>query len=53
METFLDGYKSYIIGLAMIGMGLVMISQGLTTDGTMLIMAGMGLLGLRDAISKN
>lgn len=49
---FLDGYKSYVIGLASIALGVYMISIGETSNGTLLIAFGMSTMGLRDAINK-
>jgi hypothetical protein len=50
---FLPGYKTYIAGLGLIGLGAYEISQGSMDQGLAHIGQGLGMIGLKAAIAQN
>lgn len=49
---FLAGWKTYISGIGLIGLGLYQISQGNFQEGITSIIAGIGLLSARRALDR-
>ena len=49
---FLDGYKTVLAALGLIGLGVYQMSQGEMELGLQSLMAGVTALGLRHAVSK-
>lgn len=49
---FLPGWKTYIIGVGLIGLGVYQISQGEVTTGLVSITTGFGLLTGRRAVDR-
>jgi hypothetical protein len=49
----LSGYKTYIVGLAMIIYGLYLMAHGQSEQGNKLIMEGLGLMALRAGVKKS
>jgi uncharacterized membrane protein YiaA len=47
----LEGYKTYIAALGLVCLGIYQLTQGETESGIKTIAQGLGLLGLRSAIS--
>ena len=55
IEFLLDlfsGYKSYVAGVGLIGLGLYQISQRQVAEGVASIMAGVGLLAARRSVVR-
>ena len=48
----IDGYKTYIIGLAAIATGMALMKVGFETEGIQLIFLGLGFMGLKSAVNK-
>lgn len=46
MNATLDGFKTVLVGVAALGVGLYFIGQGENDRGTELLFLGLGLLGL-------
>ena len=51
-EEFLAGYKSYIIGMSMVLMGIYIMAQGMQTEGWQMLLMGLAVMGLRKGIAK-
>ena len=49
---FLAGYKSYIIGMSMVLMGIYVMVQGMQTEGWQMLLMGLAVMGLRKGIAK-
>jgi len=49
---FLAGYKSYIIGMSMVLMGIYVMAQGMQTEGWQMLLMGLAVMGLRKGIAK-
>lgn len=50
--SFLDGYKTYIAGVGLIGLALYQFSQGDYAKAAESALAGLAALGLRNAVEK-
>jgi len=48
----LAGYKSYIIGMSMVLMGIYVMAQGMQTEGWQMLLMGLAVMGLRKGIAK-
>lgn len=48
----LDGYKTYIAGIGLIALGVYQITQGQIEVGVQSIIAGLGMMAIRNAITK-
>lgn len=49
---FLPGWKTYITGVGLIGLGVYQISQGEVTTGIATVTTGFGLLAGRRAVDR-
>lgn len=49
---FFSGWKTYIAGIGLIGLGLYQASQGLYQEGLASIVAGIGLMTGRRAVER-
>lgn len=52
MFSFIDGFKTYIAGFGLVGLGLYELSQGQMDQGWQHVAQGLGLIGLRSAMTK-
>jgi hypothetical protein len=52
MLKFLDGYKTYLAGVGLIGLGLYQVSIGHLEQAGQSFLAGLAAFGLRSAIAK-
>ena len=51
-KEFLAGYKSYIVGLTMVLLGVYLMAQGMDVEGWQLLLMGLAVMGLRKGIEK-
>jgi len=49
---FLAGYKSYIIGISMVLLGVYLMAQGMDVEGWQMLLMGLAVMGLRKGIAK-
>jgi len=49
---FLAGYKSYIIGISMVLLGVYLMVQGMDAEGWQMLLMGLAVMGLRKGIAK-
>jgi hypothetical protein len=52
MLTMLSGYKTYLIGTAIVAYGVALLWQGQNEQGMSRIMEGLGLIFLRQGVAK-
>ena len=50
--TWLTGYRTYLMGLAAIATGLVLLSEGKYPEGIASLTAGLGLITGREAVRR-
>ena len=48
----INGYKTYLVGLAAILTGMALMKIGMQAEGVQLIFLGLGFMGLKSAIKK-
>lgn len=51
-NEFLAGYKSYIVGTAMVLLGIYLMAQGMDVEGWQMLLMGLAVMGLRKGIEK-